>query len=160
MARQENRRDAAAEMCLVRLVLGRVFFAILQEFTALGERQPAVCCECSNQRLHRTQGRHQNCLAIRERLFTKPWLGVVSAVSNGGVGLRGRRRQGRPDSALLDSHILAGFQVFSSFNAVIDQHFRFSNLGKTAKNAFTHLRFGVPIPPYSLIPASWTKPKS
>ena len=94
MARRDNRRDAAAEMCLVRLVTERVFFAIAQEFTELGDRQPAVCCECSNQRLHRTQGRHQNCLAIRERLFTKPWLGVVSAVSNGGVGLGGTRRQG------------------------------------------------------------------
>lgn len=159
MAQRENRRDAAAEMCLVRLVIECVFFAVLQEFTELGDRQPAVCCECSNQRLHRTQGRHQICLAIRERLFTNPWLGVVSAVSNGGVGLRGRRRQGRPATALLDPNILAGFQVFSSFNAVIDRHFRLANLGKPAINAFTDRGFGVPILPYSLIQSSWTEPK-
>lgn len=117
-------------MWLVRVVIERVFFAILQEFTELGDRPPAVCCECSNQRLHRTQGRHQNCLAIRERLFAKPWLGVVSAVSDGGAPLRGRRHQGRPASAFLYSQILAGFQVFSPFNAVIDRHFRLPNLGK------------------------------
>ena len=159
MARRENRRDAAGEVCLVRLVTERVFFAILQEFTELGDHQPAVCCECSNQRLHRTQGRHQNCLAIRERLFTKPWLGVVSAVSNGGVGLGGKRRQGPPATALLNTHILAGFQVFSSFNAVIDRHFRLADLGKPAINAFTHLGFGVPIPPYSRIQSSWIEPQ-